>query len=1212
MFISDISWFVLFISFVIVFIFYNKLKEQINDLKNDLVTLKKDLQQQKDSLNAFKSLNTHQSLSKQPSKQISEQTFEPTTEPIITPFSQDIPAKYKRATESLKSLSTITPPPLPDNLASNRLIENGDKVAVLNPQIYTFFADSASLSLQPINRKQSLPAQSNHSNQQQSINKTAKSSAVMEPDEQSIPMVTSLFNSAKNWFFGGNLVVRVGVLVLLVGVILLLRLLSEYIETPIEVKLMAIGLAGLALAGLGFKLVKKRFAYGVTLQGTGLAIAYLTTFFAYDVYQVLGSLPSFIGLGVLSAATIGLAVRQNAFPLALLALSGGFFAPLLTSTETGSLTALFSYYLLLNVTIAIIAHYRTWKVLNLLGVVVTFGLAYVLGASESFSNVIAQRWTLVLLVALHFALYLFVVIRYAQQIITYNLHTEARLAASSTSLATSRKPASHLYLFPIDTGLLFSVPVLAFGLFAVLLSDIEHALTVTSALLASVYMVMGWILAKRSPRYALMIEGMLALGFGFFAVTIALALDSKWIAAGWSIQALALVWFGRRSLRAWTVIFGLILQLISVAMLSLTLIFPIESYAMLALIISASACLATAFILRSSHSPMTLSQHSEHSIHSSGVEQYACALGISEQAASQWLAGINSNSSAFKFIWRNPTLINILTFAAGIWALYIIVDCFETGQNWFISWQLAMSTLIATAMLSSLIIYWLIDRYQSWLEIRRFSYAILLPFYILLVAQLPQKFEFNLQWSLLNWTVFSALVIGWALMGQLWLKRWHDNSASSHANNKLSMLDYASWLATGILLLAAAVHYGLPDSNGISDGVMAVLTVSLCLLALVAFAERKFASWLPWFDWYKALVGCSFIFIPFLLGWVMITNTYHEGVVWNLPYIPVFNLYDIAVLLALTYGLSMSALYQNNYVAGKTANAQTMPLADWAKMVLYAIGITGFWVCSSIVVRTLYTYAGTPLWIDGGLFNDKVQISLVIMWSLSAFFVQRQLPRLLPSVDWQRIFIIASYVLVPLMLIWVVATNGYHDGVIWNLPYIPVLNLYDFAVLSAMAYGGNLYYVQQRLIQKNAAHSNAHNTSALMSYLLRALGIIGFWVLSSMLVRTLHAYAGTPLWTQGAWGDDKVQTSLTILWTLTALIATFMSSRNGKRFWWFMGISLLGAVVLKLVLVDLSQTGAIWRVVSFLVAGSMILLIGYLAPLPPDEIKKTDKVNNKK
>ena len=81
----------------------------------------------------------------------------------------------------------------------------------------------------------------------------------------------------------------------------------------------------------------------------------------------------------------------------------------------------------------------------------------------------------------------------------------------------------------------------------------------------------------------------------------------------------------------------------------------------------------------------------------------------------------------------------------------------------------------------------------------------------------------------------------------------------------------------------------------------------------------------------------------------------------------------------------------------------------------------------------------------------------------------------------------------------------------------------------------------------------------------------------------------------------QVQTGLTILWTLIALVATILASRYWQRVLWFMGVGLLGVVVLKLVLIDLSQTDAIWRVVSFIGAGSLILLIGYLAPLPPAE-----------
>ena len=44
---------------------------------------------------------------------------------------------------------------------------------------------------------------------------------------------------------------------------------------------------------------------------------------------------------------------------------------------------------------------------------------------------------------------------------------------------------------------------------------------------------------------------------------------------------------------------------------------------------------------------------------------------------------------------------------------------------------------------------------------------------------------------------------------------------------------------------------------------------------------------------------------------------------------------------------------------------------------------------------------------------------------------------------------------------------------------------------------------------------------------------------------------------------------------------------------------LLAGVVLKLLLVDLGHTSALQRVVSFLGVGVLMLVIGYVAPLPP-------------
>ena len=1002
--INQLGWLAFMALLIVVFILYARISQQIRQLRHDMTALQAELKRQKQDTTTAKSSHAD--------------------------INSDQESQFASVPDTSPTLRSPMPPPIP--LATVESVTAADPIA----------EPIENLGLKP------KPEEST---------KTRTPVTTIEPDERSLPIVTSIIHSMQNWFFGGNLVVRVGVLVLLVGVVLLLRLLSDYIEIPIAFKLIAIGVLGLGLAALGLKLVKNRFAYGITLQGAGLAIAYLTTFFAYSVYQVLASLPSFIGLGLLSALTVVLAVRQNAFPLALLALSGGFFAPILTSQDTGSLTVLFSYYLLLNVTIAVIAHYRPWKVLNIFGSGVTFGLAYYWGLTENLTVIIDnQRWSLVVLVALHLILYLFVVIRYAQQIIAYNDDNEAIMNVANVEERRSS------YVFPIDIGLLFSVPILAFGLFSALLQDIHHALTIVSAILAMIYLGLGWRFIKRSQRYALITEGMLALGFGFLALVIPLALDAEWIAFGWSVQGLALVWFGRRSLRAWSVLFGLLLQLLSIAMLMITVVFTIKDYPTLALTISALSYLATMFILRASNSPIDDANNQLNANHT--LTAYTKALGIGELATKQWLTSINSQSMAFNLMWRSPNLGRFLTFTAMVWLLYVLVIDFE---HWRASRRLATTALLGLATLTSLAIYQAINHYHAWREIRQFSHGLLLLFYAALLFQLPQKYEFDHQWTTFHWPIFIALFIGWLVVGQLWLKSWHKEL-------ELKSFDSASWLGAGIILLAEAMHYGLPDSKG----VMTILVPVAFMLAGLWWTQRQamaqyndkqshsqtgaatsaFAPY--WFDWHQALLDSAKIFVPITLGWAIFTNFTYDGIIWELPYFPLFNLYDVTLWLVVFYGLGVYLLRQ--------------PLGMHSKKLLSAI----------------------------------------------------------PKND--MLFIV--------------------------------------------------------------------------------LALIGLWIGSSMLVRTLHAFIGTPLWTGGlydviggAWNSEQVQTGLTILWTLIALVATIIASRYGQRTLWFMGIGLLGVVVLKLVLVDLSQTEAIWRVISFLGAGSLILVIGYLAPLPPAREDLTDE-----
>jgi uncharacterized membrane protein len=55
---------------------------------------------------------------------------------------------------------------------------------------------------------------------------------------------------------------------------------------------------------------------------------------------------------------------------------------------------------------------------------------------------------------------------------------------------------------------------------------------------------------------------------------------------------------------------------------------------------------------------------------------------------------------------------------------------------------------------------------------------------------------------------------------------------------------------------------------------------------------------------------------------------------------------------------------------------------------------------------------------------------------------------------------------------------------------------------------------------------------------------------------------------------------------------------------WIIGAVLLGVVVAKLFLIDLSNTGTVERVVSFIGVGVLVIVIGYFSPVPPRSEEK--------
>ena len=177
-----------------------------------------------------------------------------------------------------------------------------------------------------------------------------------------------------SYFTDGNLFVRVGLLILFFGVAFLLKYAAENSKIPLEIRFLGAAAGGMVLLIAGWRLRLKKEVYALLLQGGGIGIIYITIFASFQVSHLIPSALTFVLLVSFAGFTALLAILQNSRALAIFAVLGGFLAPVLASSGSGNYIGLFSYYAVLNAAVFAIAWFKSWRLLNLLGFIFTFGI----------------------------------------------------------------------------------------------------------------------------------------------------------------------------------------------------------------------------------------------------------------------------------------------------------------------------------------------------------------------------------------------------------------------------------------------------------------------------------------------------------------------------------------------------------------------------------------------------------------------------------------------------------------------------------------------------------------------------------------------------------------------------------------------------------------------------------------------------------------------
>jgi uncharacterized membrane protein len=161
--------------------------------------------------------------------------------------------------------------------------------------------------------------------------------------------------------------------------------------------------------------------------------------------------------------------------------------------------------------------------------------------------------------------------------------------------------------------------------------------------------------------------------------------------------------------------------------------------------------------------------------------------------------------------------------------------------------------------------------------------------------------------------------------------------------------------------------------------------------------------------------------------------------------------------------------------------------------------------------------------------------------------------------------------------------------------YIPIINPLDLQQGFCIA-GITLWFLQNRKTIASIAKDKSFILGDLMVFL---------WI-TAIIGRSVHFYGkpdipniSTPVISSRILASPSFHLGIFIFWGIYGIAHIILGHRLALRPLWIAGAILTVADIGKLLILDLAGTGAITRIISFFIAGLILLFIGWVAPLPP-------------
>lgn len=341
-------------------------------------------------------------------------------------------------------------------------------------------------------------------------------------------------------FIGEKLISIVGITILVLGIFFSVKWAIDRNLISDAGKIMIGIVSGTILLGFAHKLVKNYRAFSSILAGGGIAVLYFSIYEAYQAYQLIPQAAAFGIMVFITLITVILSVIYDKKELAIIAIVGGFGTPFFVSNGSGNYQVLFSYLLILNAGMFVLANFKKWNILNIICYALTV-LIFSGWTLQSFDPAKGQAAGGMLFISLFFLTF------FGMHII-YNLRHKRKFGYTEIVLLLSN---SFIYL--------------GFGLYFLHFMENGKYQGVFTLALSAFNFVFAYIFYRRNNIDKNLVFLLIGLVLTFLSLTGPLQLDGNYITLFWACELVIMYWMGTKT--------GIpILKNASVLILALTLI----------------------------------------------------------------------------------------------------------------------------------------------------------------------------------------------------------------------------------------------------------------------------------------------------------------------------------------------------------------------------------------------------------------------------------------------------------------------------------------------------------------------------------------------------------------------------------------------------------------------------------------------------------------